>query len=119
MHLTTCLLLWLVWVVVNVDRLDSGTDGAAAAVGEEGGEGEADVGEGRRRALRHELLRRPAAQRPDDASDATAVGQRRRGLLRPWLQALPLLRRLREPACKYIHSCTFRPKSLQNCIGNN
>ena len=41
-----------------------------AAAGEEGATGEADVGEGRRHAVRRKLLRGAAAQRPCDVADA-------------------------------------------------
>lgn len=80
---------------VCVFCLNPGAEREAAAVGEEGPAGEAHVGEGGLRALRHQLLRGAAAQRPDDGTDAAVVGQPRR------LQDRPLLRRrLRAQACK-------------------
>lgn len=61
----------------------AGADRKAAAAGEEGGApGEADVGESRHHAVRHELLRGAAAQRPGGAADA-AVG---RGFHQPRLR---------------------------------
>lgn len=73
-------------------------DRETAAAGEEGATGgEADVGEGRRRAVRRKLLRGAAAQRPGDAADAAVERA-----FRPRLQDHPsLLRWLRpEQACK-------------------
>ena len=58
-----------------------------AAAGEEGATGEADVGEGRRHAVRRKLLRGAAAQRPGDAADATVECT-----FRPWLQDPSVLR---------------------------
>lgn len=74
-----------------------GTEREATAVGEEGPAGEADVGEGGVRAVRHQLLRGAAAQRPDDDEADGAVGVRPRWL-RPRLQDLSLLGRLRAQA---------------------